>query len=297
MKATIIVLINSGAGSVKDEGDRAKLLQLLAMTVPDAETRCTDAQVTMDELIRQGVKDAPRVLVAGGGDGTINAVASALVGTPIALGVLPLGTLNHFAADLGIPETIENAVELLRDGVVRQVDVGEVNDRIFLNNAGLGLYPEIVERREKQERAGIHKWPAAIVATIQALIRYRQFSIRIRAKNMASLRRTAALFVGNNEYTNPDSLEPRRTSLVTGLLAVYIPRARGRWRLIWDAICALVGSVRETDGFELLVSNEFTVEAKNPLVRVSIDGEVVRLETPLLFRSRAAALRVLAPKQ
>jgi len=293
----MIVLINSGADSVKDERDRKELLGLLATTVPDAEARCTDALVTMNDLIRQAVQDAPTVLVAGGGDGTINAVASALVDTRIVLGVLPLGTLNHFAADLGIPSALADAVLLLRDGVVREVDVGGVNDRIFLNNAGIGLYPEIVERREKKQRAGLWKWPAAIVATIQALVRFQKFGVRIRTDDTVLLRRTAALFVGNNEYTNPDSLEPRRPSLTSGMLAVYIPRARGRWRLIWDAMIALVGSVGDSDGFERLITSDFTVESKRPIVRVSIDGELLHLTTPLLFRSRAGALRVLSPKE
>lgn len=295
MKATTIVLINSGAGSVKDERDRTKLLELLATTVPDALVRCTDAHVTMDALIRQAMQQAPTVLVAGGGDGTINAVASAVIGTSVILGVLPLGTLNHFAADLGIPTTMAEAVELLRDGVVRDVDVGGVNDRIFLNNTGLGLYPEIVERRERKQRAGIGKWPAAMVATIQALVRYRQFGVRLRADDTVILRRTAAMMVGNNQYTNPDSLEPHRPSLTSGMLAVYIPRARGRWRLIRDAIAALIGNVDRSAGFELIVSAEFTVESRSPRLRVSLDGELVRLASPLLFRSRAGALRVLAP--
>lgn len=296
MKTTILVLINSGAGSVKAEHDRAALLSLLAATVPDAETRCTDAHVTMDALIGHAMKHPPDVLVAGGGDGTINAVAAALAGTSTVLGILPLGTLNHFAADLGIPTTIADAVVLLRDGVVRHVDVGVVNDRIFLNNVGLGLYPEIVERREKTQRAGIGKWPAAIAATIRALIRYSQFRVRIRADDIAVRRRTAALLVGNNAYTNLDSLEPRRTSLTAGMLSVYIPRARGRWQLIWDALAALVASVDKSEDFERLVSNEFTVETRRPSIRVSIDGELVRLKTPLLFRSRAGALPVLAPQ-
>ncbi len=293
----MIVLLNSGAGSIKNESDRAQLLGLLAVSVPNAEARCTDEHVTMNELIRQAVTDAPTVLVAGGGDGTINAVASALVDTPIILGVLPLGTLNHFAADLGIPTTLTDAVELLRHGVVREVDVGGVNDRIFLNNAGIGLYPEIVERRERKQRAGLWKWPAAIVATLQALVRFQKFGVRIRTDDTVLLRRTAALFVGNNQYTNADSLEPRRPSLTSGVLAVYIPRARGRWRLIWDAMIALVGSVGDSEGFERLITRDFTVESKRPVVRVSIDGELLRLPTPLLFRSRVGALRVLAPKE
>ena len=100
------------------------------------------------------------LVVGGGGDGTIAAVAAALVGTDTPLGVLPMGTLNHFAKDLGIPLELEKAVQTLFTGKVAQVDVGEVNGRIFLNNSSLGFYPRIVQEREREQRQGHSKWVA-----------------------------------------------------------------------------------------------------------------------------------------
>src|SRR5947199_3052283 len=103
----------------------------------------------LTELARSAVSNGARAVVAGGGDGTVSAVASALVGTDKALGVLPLGTLNHFAKDLCIPLEVVGAARNVCEGREVSVDVGEVNGRVFINNSGLGLYPHIVRRREK----------------------------------------------------------------------------------------------------------------------------------------------------
>src|SRR5581483_6186931 len=111
-------------------------------------------------------RDKPPVIVAAGGDGTLNAVASALVGTDIALGVLPMGTLNHFAKDLKIPLDVAHAARAIAEGHTKTVDVGVVNGRIFVNNSSLGLYPHIVRARElKQHRPGWGKWTALVWAT------------------------------------------------------------------------------------------------------------------------------------
>ena len=105
----------------------------------------------VSELVRAAVRRGATVVAAGGGDGTVNAVASVLVGTETTLGVLPLGTLNHFAKDIGIPLEMEEALAVLRDGKVQHVDVGTVSDRIFINNSGLGLYPDMVFNRERRQ--------------------------------------------------------------------------------------------------------------------------------------------------
>ena len=293
MRPVIRVLVNGQAGSVNSESDRSQLVEQLASALPNAIIRWSDANVTMDQLIQQAMQESPTMLVAGGGDGTINAVASAIVGTDTVLGVLPVGTLNHFAKDAGIPVDLANAVILLRDGVVKCIDVGMVNDRIFLNNAGLGIYPEIVRRREAQQRRGASKWPAAIAATVRVLYRYRELGLRLRMEGATLLRRTPALFVGNNEYSNDDTLEPYRKSLSAGTLSVFIPRARGPLPLLWFTLRALIGSVRNNRGFEMLLVDRFTIESRNRNLNVSIDGEVVSLPTPLRFSVRPGALRIV----
>src|SRR5262245_10511746 len=122
-------------------------------------------------LVRQAINAGADVIVAGGGDGTISTVADQLAGTRVALGVLPFGTLNHFAKDLGIPLDPDGAVEVICRGVIKQVDVGEVNGRHFINNSSLGVYPEAVGMRERW-RPIVGKWPALVIGALTALRRF-----------------------------------------------------------------------------------------------------------------------------
>jgi diacylglycerol kinase family enzyme len=263
--------------------------------VPGAQVWFTDEQTGVDDLVQRALHEGATILVGGGGDGTINAVAGAVVGTDRVLGVLPLGTLNHFAKDLALPADVDAAVSLLRDGVVCTVDVGEVNGRIFLNNSGLGLYPDIVHQRELRQLHGASKWPAAFAAALRALLRYRVLGIRIKVNGTSVLRRTPAVLVGNNEYTTEGTLEPRRLSLDDGKLSLYLPRRGGRLKLIWFSLRALIGNSRHVSTFEVLLSDEFTIESRHAGLRVSLDGEVMVMRTPLQYRCRAKALRVLVP--
>ena len=178
----------------------------------------------MTAAARRALADGAEAVVAGGGDGTINAVASVLAGSGVAFGVLPLGTLNHFAKDLGIPLALDEAVRNVAEGKPMQVDVGQVNERIFLNNSSLGLYPDIVRDREKQQRRlGRGKWPAAAWATIAALRRYPFLSVRLTIDGAQHARSTPFVFIGSeppgpslpsstNEPPSPFLQKPRSSS-------------------------------------------------------------------------------------
>jgi diacylglycerol kinase family enzyme len=291
----IRVIVNRNAKGVGDEKACDALRQSIANVLPDAVVWFTDETTKVDDLIKRAIRDGATMLVGGGGDGTINAVASAVVGTDRVLGVLPLGTLNHFAKDLAIPADIEAAVLLLRDGMVSPVDVGEVNDRVFLNNSGLGLYPDIVHLREIRQRHGAAKWPAMFIAAIHALRKYRMLGIRITVDDQPLLRRTPAVLVGNNEYTTQHTLEPKRVALDAGKLSLYIPRKTGRWKLLWFSLRALLTNAGHDDAFETLLTDSFTIESRHKGLRVSLDGEVTVMSTPLHYRTRARELRVIVP--
>src|SRR5688500_638110 len=149
------------------------------------------------ELARAAARGPYKVIVAAGGDGTVNSVAAAVVESGKVLGVLPLGTLNHFARDLKIPSDPHAAAQTIIAGYTTAVDVGEVNNRIFLNNSSLGLYPTIVRQRQKHERLGYRKWPAFVWATIQAFRRYPLLNIQLIVDDKSLNRTTPFLFVGN----------------------------------------------------------------------------------------------------
>jgi len=291
----ITVLINGGAGSVRDEESRDRLSHLIHSLLDDAEIVITDETMDVHQLAQDAVERGSRMVVGGGGDGTLSSVAAALIGTDVMMGVLPLGTLNHFARDLGIPPDLEEAIRTLTDGEPMLVDIGEINDQIFLNNSGLGLYPSIVLLREMKQREGVGKWPAAIWAAMKALSRYERLAIRVSVDDQQVLRRTPVVFVGNNEYQLDGVRIPSRDSLDDGMLCVYIPHVQGRFRLIWFTLRALLG--RPSDGFDAFLTTECWIETRQRLLRISLDGEVTKVAPPLHYRIRPRALRVMVPRK
>jgi diacylglycerol kinase family enzyme len=250
------------------------------------------------EFARRALSDGARAVVAGGGDGTISSVAAMLVGTGRPLGVLPLGTLNHFAKDLRIPLSLEEAARNVCEGREVAVDVGEVNGRIFVNNSSLGLYPRIVHRREKlQEREGSGKWAAFVRASLAVLRRYPFLYVRLDADGQRIVRKTPFVFVGNNEY-QMESLEMGgRACLDAGCLSLYVAHRTGRLGLLRLALSALFGRLRQAHDFDALNAQEIWVETRRPKrLPVATDGEVNVMTTPLHYRVRPGALKVIVPK-
>lgn len=149
-----------------------------------------------EEAVRSGCP----VVVAAGGDGTVSAVASAVAGTASALGVLPIGTLNHFARDLRIPLDLEAAIEVLAKGRSDCVDIADINGRSFVNNSSIGMYPRIVVLREREQRIGHNKWVALGLAILTVLRRFPFWTVRVHVEDHVVELRTPFVFVGNNEY-------------------------------------------------------------------------------------------------
>jgi len=245
---------------------------------------------------RRLVQSGFRTLVAAGGDGTVNAVASAIVDTDVVLGVLPLGGLNHFARDLRLPPDLAGAARVLATGAARTVDVAEVNGRIFLNNSGLGLYPALVRQREKRRRHGHSKWVAFFQAAVATLRRFPFLDVKLLAQEHAFERRTPFVFVGNNVYRMEGIHLGLRDSLSRGELFLGVAQYRmGRWGLARLAVRALAGRIRTERDFDTLCTKEVLISSRHRLLPVSFDGEIAVLTTPLRYRTRPGALRVIAP--
>ena len=237
------------------------------------------------------------LLIVGGGDGTIAAAASAVAGTETLLGILPLGTLNHFARDLGIPADLDEAAKVIATGKERRVDVGEMNERIFINNSAIGLYPlMVVDRDLQQKRLGRSKRLAVIVASLRTLVRFKHRRLTLTVNDERTGRvDTPLLFVGNNEYRIDLGAPGQRDSLVDGELCVYVMRKKTRRGLIAASIRALFGRSRPDDMVRLEKVERLRVASARSHLAVSLDGEVVRAEPPLDYRIRKKALRVIAP--
>lgn len=252
----------------------------------------------MISAARKAKDDQVDVIVAGGGDGTINAVASVVAGSAIPLGVLPLGTLNHFAKDLGVPLTLDGAVQNIARGEVVPIDVAEVNGRIFLNNSGLGLYPDIVHDREKQQsRLGRGKWLAAIWATVAALRRYPFLTLTLCIDGKNHVRSTPFVFIGNNEYSMSGLSIGERASLRDGLLSVYVGQRPGRLGLLRFGWRALFGRLAAERDFDAMLCDRFDIATRHGHLRVATDGEVTVMRTPLKYKIRPGDLRVIVPRE
>jgi diacylglycerol kinase family enzyme len=243
----------------------------------------------------RAVAEERQPVVAGGGDGTVNAVAGALVGTDTALGVLPMGTLNHFAKDAGIPLDLGPAVRNVFTGHVKKVDVGEVNGRVFVNNSGVGFYPHLVRQREEVQRHGHGKWVALVLAVGSVLRRYSRLRVRLHMAEAEALARvTPFLFVGNNRYEVAGLEIGKRTSLDSGRLWVCVAPRTGRRNLVGMALRAFMGRVtdHELNAFE---AEKISVQTATARVNVSTDGEVSVMNAPLHYRIRPHALGVIVP--
>ncbi|MEA3059970.1 MAG: hypothetical protein QOE50_1382, partial [Sphingomonadales bacterium] len=235
-------------------------------------------------------------LVVGGGDGTISAAASALVGTETLLGILPLGTLNHFARDLGIPTKLADAAKLIAERSARQVDVAEMNDRIFINNSAIGLYPLLVADRDSQrKRLGMPKAVAMIFASIRTLVRFGRQRLTLTVNDREGQVDTPLLFVGNNDYRTDLPAAGRRESVEDGRLSVLVMRKKTRRGFIAASVRALLNRARADDMVRLNGVERLRVSSRKRRLAVSLDGEVVRVEPPLEYRIRPKALRVIAP--
>jgi YegS/Rv2252/BmrU family lipid kinase len=294
--ARVTAIINSSAGDPNREQTTRRLNQILKSKGLEWKISLAASGSDVSALARQAAGEQNGIVVAGGGDGTINSVAAALIGADKTLGVLPLGTLNHFAKDLRIPLDLEAAVQTIVEGEVISVDVGEVNGRFFLNNSSLGIYPRMIEEREERQQRGWSKFVALLSAALSMLHRYPVLSVRLKTGTQELARRTPIIFVGNNEYELQGLKMGTRQCLDRGLLHLYVMRHTGTWGLIRLFFSALIGELKSVKEFDTLSVKEVRVEARRQRLRVALDGEVTVMETPLYYRTRPGALRVVVPK-
>src|SRR6266851_600169 len=239
----------------------------------------------------------PLAIVAAGGDGTVRAIAQELVDGVVPLGILPLGTLNHFARDLGLPLDIPGAVAVIAEGIIATVDAAEVNGRIFVNNSAIGLYPNMVRDRDRQLRQSRRKkWLAMALAVLHVLRRPAARRLTIEAEGLVQQHRTPLAFVGNNFYTMSFPTLGRRARLDDGELCLFIAKPRGRFGVIGLVLRTVFGRLDQESGFEQHRLTSVIVRSRHRHLTVSLDGEITRLRTPLRYRTRPRALCVLVPR-
>ena len=291
-------ILNRRAGTIIGEGPNSfetKLANVFAkaghsITVETVEP----AQIAAS--LEKAVQQDYDALIIGGGDGSVNAAASALIGRRTALGILPLGTLNRLARDLEISLNVGEALDQLAGAEPRKIDVAEVNGRIFLCNSFIGLPPMVSERRQKlRGRTFAERMKGYLAIPVEVARGARRIALLIDDTEEPRLHRALTVVVSNNAYSENASLLPKRRALDEGRLGLYISKHRTLMQTVWLLMRASLGLWKGDPDFESQELEKLKVHSRARRLKVSNDGELLWLDTPLAYRIRPKALTVLRP--
>ena len=274
--------------------DTAKLEQALREAGITAEILDMPEGPGFDDWI-DGVAGAHDVIAAAGGDGTVSSVAAGVARANKTLAVIPTGTLNHFARDTGIPTDLSEAIAVLRTGRLDRIDVGSVNDHVFLNNVSLGSYPRMVHDRTAMEERGRSRRIAGIIAVARTWWQLRSVTASIAIDGRDLIRHSPFVVIGNGSYVLSGFALARRHNISDRQLSLYVAPHAGRLGALSLPMRALLGTLERYEQFETLCGKEITVSLRHRRVPAGIDGEVRELESPLRFTVKPGALQLIVP--
>jgi diacylglycerol kinase family enzyme len=226
----------------------------------------------------------------------VHHVMQALVNSDAELGVIPIGTFNHFARDLGIPPDWREALRVALSGEKSQIDTARVNDRFFVNNVSIGLYPELVAHREEHGR-NYPRWRARLHALYATLRKYPHVTFNVESEHHHEVIRTHVFMVSNNLYDlEKVGIEAFRANMGEGRIAVYWLPHTSRIQLMRYVARYLAGRVREIPGFRSFRTTRLRVESSKDHLKVGVDGELFRMNTPLVITTVPQSLVVRVPR-
>ncbi len=246
-------------------------------------------EVSLDTLRE---RFAYEIVVAAGGDGTVNAVANYVLKHDLPMAVLPVGTLNHFAKESGAPLTIAEAMQKIAEGTMQTVDVSDVNGTYFVNNSSVGFYPAMVHRREKLQKY-ITKWPALLVAFVTELFVLRRHRAELSIDGKKVEHKVSFIFIGNNSYEIEAGSFQRVNNLQEGQLCVYVLKTAKfskMLRIVWRV---LRGKLNDETAFETYTARSVRIEWPKSAAYVAFDGEVRHTQTPLVYTIHPQSLQVI----
>jgi len=296
------IVFNAGSGNQ----DAEEKIQTISSILDEGGRTYEFLQCTgsdkIDVIARRAVDLAVSrrgVVVAAGGDGTINAVANAVLGSGCPFGVLPQGTFNYFGRDNAISQDSRKAVRVLLSALIAPVQAGKVNGRLFLVNASVGLYPQILEDREVWKQQLGRSRLVAFLSGIATLLQSRhQLRLGIESAGKKTLLRTPTLFVGNNrlQLVQAGISDQQSEALAQGQLAAIAVRPIGTLALFGLLIRGMLGKLGDADSIHSFTFRRLTVTPKGMRrIKVATDGEVVWMQTPLIFEVASEPLLLLVP--
>jgi diacylglycerol kinase family enzyme len=294
LRATGTLFLNRSSGVKLPPAE----LEAMERAAAEAELEVVWISPELDcsQEIRDRLARGIRLFIAAGGDGTVHHVVQPLVNTEAELGVIPIGTYNHFARDLGIPLQWREALAVALTGEKAQIDTARVNDRFFINNVSIGLYPELVARREEHGR-DYPRWKARLYAFYATLRKYPHVTFTVESEHHHEVIRTHVFMVSNNHYDLEQvGVEAFREHMGEGRISVYWLPHTSRVRLMRYAARYLAGRVREIPGFRSFRTKRMRVQSSRSSLKVGIDGEVFRIAPPIMVTTVPQSLVVRVPR-
>ncbi len=287
------IIINQNSGSVTPKL-RAEIEGALKKSKLDYELQFVNGK-DMSKMAKIFAKSGCTALVGGGGDGSMAPIAAIAAENNIPFGAFPFGTLNHFAKDMNIPTDIADLVEMLGNENIRQVDYATVNKFTFLNNSSIGIYPELVFKREEREKK-IGKWPAAALS-LAGIFRkpLKCYTLTIIQDGKETTVKTPFVFIGNNDYGIDSFGINRRDALDKGHLCMYVYKGESRKRLIWQLLRSIAGRPA-TGRLKATYPKKIIIKSSEPNFALAFDGEAVKESSPLTYEIQIKKLTVIVPK-
>lgn len=294
----VAVVMNEQAGALvggSPERLARQIEQLFAAA--GVETQVVAAKgADLEKAIRDcRDSDADAVVVAGG-DGSVTTAAKVMAGSGKPLGVLPMGTFNFFARDLQMPLELDKAVPALAGGGLQQVDMAEVNGKLFLCNSVMGLMPSLVDARESlRGKSFLQRLWDMGTAVARLLRRYPRLKVKVDLGRGPQTIVVRTLAITCNPYEEKLGSLPIRSRLNTGRLALYQIGHRGRLGMIWLVVSLVLGRWKESTAVSEWTAPQLIVDGGRGSIQVVNDGELLRLALPLHYRIHPGELTVLAP--
>lgn len=293
----VTVILNAKAGKRDGDNRLREIRERLAPLAGRLEVRTTQGGAEIGELARRAADEGSDVIAALGGDGTQSAVAQAVAGSGVVMAVLPGGTFNYFARELGVEE-MDTAVAALSGGRVTTRDVGRINDRIFLNNASFGLYPRILQRREAIYRRWGRSRLAAYWSVLAGLSKLRDpMRLSVDVNGIRHEFATPLAFVARSafqlENLGMDGVEAVRA----GHFALFAAKGESRLALLATSLRLAFGFLARHEDFDLVISDSLSIEVGAGPRLIALDGEKVRMEGPFELEVLHDALQVIVPAE
>jgi diacylglycerol kinase family enzyme len=299
------IVLNSRSGAGKAPECRAQMQEILAAAGQPHEFLMIEETSQIASIAAHAVDSAVRdngAVIVGGGDGTINAVAHAVLKTRCPFGVIPQGTFNYLCRTYSIPTDVGAATQALLNARLRPIQVGALNERIFLVNASLGLHPHLLQQREQYTKQYGRRRSVAMWAGIATLLKgYRQLVLDIEHDEGRETVRTPTLFVGNNPLQLERVGLPEAEDVQKHRLAAVIVQPVGGAKLLWLALRGALGQLGDEGSVRNFPFRQLTVrDVRNQAgrrVKVATDGEIAWMTTPLNFSIAPERLMLMVSAQ